>query len=301
MILKETFTLSNGVEIPKLGLGTWMIADDKVAQAVCAAVEVGYRHIDTAQAYGNERGVGEGLSSCGVPRAEIFVTTKLDASIKNYAAAVAAIEGSLQKLGLDYIDLMIIHSPQPWTDFHEGEHFFEGNLEAWRALEEAYAAGKLRAVGVSNFGQADLENILAHGTVIPMVNQILAHVSNTPSALIAYNQSKGILVEAYSPIAHGEMLKNQEVLAMAERYNVSIPQLCIRYCLQLAMLPLPKTTNPEHMRANVAVDFSISEADMAILRGIKRIKNYGEASHFPVYGGKLTNEGVLQPRDFFNE
>src|SRR5579872_5040796 len=183
MILEETFTLSNGVPIPKLGLGTWFIANDKAAQAVRDAVRIGYRHIDTAEAYGNERGVGDGVRSCGVARDEIFVTTKLRAELKTYAEARAAIDGSLRDLGLDHIDLMIIHSPQPWAEFREDQHFFEGNREAWRALEDAYKAGKLRAIGVSNFEAVDLDNILGHGSVKPMVNQILAHAGNTPFGL----------------------------------------------------------------------------------------------------------------------
>lgn len=148
MILNEFFTMSNGVQIPKIGLGTWMIDDNNVADAILHAANAGYRHFDTAQGYGNERGVGKGIRECGVPRSDLFVTTKLEAGIKNYAGASHAIDGSLKKSGLDYFDLMIIHSPQPWTDFREGEHFFEGNLEAWRALEDAYAAGKIRAIGV---------------------------------------------------------------------------------------------------------------------------------------------------------
>jgi len=287
MILKENYTLSNGIEIPELGLGTWMIDDDKVAQAVRDAIKIGYRHIDTAQDYNNERGVGEGVRTSGLPREEIFVTTKLKAAIKNYEEAVTAIEGSLQKLGLGYIDMMIIHSPQPWTDFRKGEHFFEGNREAWRALEDAYKAGKLRAIGVSNFEEIDLDNILENCTIKPMVNQILAHISNTPFELIKYSQEKDILVEAYSPVAHGEMLKSEEIAAMATRYGVSIPQLGICYCLQLGMLPLPKTANPEHMRINAALDFEISEADMDVLKNIKRIESYGESSMFPVFGGKM--------------
>ena len=298
MILNETFTLSNGVKIPKLGLGTWMIEDDKAAQAVRDAVSIGYRHIDTAQGYGNERGVGEGIRTCGVPREELFVTTKLEAAIKSYDEAVVVIDGSLTALGLEYVDMIIIHSPQPWTDFREDERFFAGNREAWRALEDAYKAGKLRAIGVSNFAQVDLDNLLEHGIVKPMVNQILAHVSNTPFELIDYCQSKGILVEAYSPVAHGELLKNQEITAMAEKYSVTIPQLCIRYCLQLGTLPLPKTANPEHMRSNAAVDFEISDEDMEVLKKAERIKNYGEASLFPVYGGKMNSDGTLTPRDF---
>jgi diketogulonate reductase-like aldo/keto reductase len=283
-ILNETYTLSNGVEIPKLGLGTWFIDDDKAAQAVRDAVEIGYSNIDTAQAYGNERGVGEGVRTAGVPRDELFVSTKLAAEIKDYDQAVAAIDGSLATMGLEYIDLMLIHSPQPWDDFRGGG-YAEGNRQAWRALQDAHTAGKLRSIGVSNFLQEDLDNVLPAATVVPHVNQLLAHVGNTPGELIAFCQSKGILVEAYSPIAHGQMLKNPDVQAMADKYGVSVPQLCIRYTLQLGTVSLPKTANPEHMRSNAVVDFVISEADMAALRGLKA-QDYGEHSKFPVYSGK---------------
>jgi len=287
MILEEKYTLSNGVEIPKLGLGTWFISDTDVVQAVVEATKLGYRHIDTAQAYQNERGVGDGIRASGVKREDLFVTTKLAAEVKSYEEAVASIEGSLKTLGLDYIDLMIIHSPRPWMEFHKDDPFYEGNREAWRALEEAYKAGKLRAIGVSNFEQADLENILASCSVKPMVNQILAHISNTPKELIQYSQEQGILVEAYSPVAHGELMKNQEVKIMAEKYGVTVPQLSIRYTLQLGMLPLPKTANPAHMKNNADVDFVISDEDMEFLKNMEQIENYGEASMFPVYGGVL--------------
>jgi len=287
MILQENYTLSNNVLIPKLGLGTWFIKDELAAQAVREAVKLGYRHIDTAQAYGNEAGVGEGVRSCGVERAQLFVTTKLDAGIKSYAEAVASIDGSLQKLGLDYIDLMIIHSPQPWTKFGDADRYEEGNRQAWKALEEAYQAGKLRAIGVSNFLQSDIENLLASCTVKPMINQILAHISNTPHELIDYCQQQEILVEAYSPVGHGVLLQNETLKEMAQRYQVSVPQLCIRYTLQLGMLPLPKTANPAHMQNNAEVDFEISAADMEFLENIEPITDYGEASRFPVYGGKL--------------
>jgi diketogulonate reductase-like aldo/keto reductase len=283
-VLEETYTLSNGVDIPKLGLGTWFIDDDKAAHAVREAVAIGYRNIDTAQAYGNERGVGEGVRTASVPRSELFVSTKLAAEIKDYDEAAAAIDGSLEKLGLDYIDLMLIHSPQPWDDFRGGD-YADGNRQAWRALEAAYEAGKLHAIGVSNFEQHDLENILSGGTVAPHVNQLLAHVGNTPTELIAYCDAQGILVQAYSPIAHGEMLKNADVAEMAEKYGVSIPQLCIRYTLQLGTVSLPKTANPEHMRSNADVDFVISESDMDTLRNL-RAQDYGDHSDFPVYSGK---------------
>lgn len=283
-ILNETYTLSNGTSIPKLGLGTWFIEDDQAAPAVRDAVNIGYRNIDTAQAYGNERGVGEGIRTASVPRAELFVSTKLAAEIKDYENAVAAIDGSLQAMGLDYIDLMLIHAPQPWDNFRGGD-YAEGNRQAWKALEEAYAHGKLRSIGVSNFLQPDLENILDTCTVAPQVNQLLAHVGNTPSELIAYCESKSIRVEAYSPIAHGEILKNAYVAAIAEKYAVTVPQLCIRYTLQLGTVSLPKTANADHMRSNAQVDFEISEADMTALQDLKA-RDYGEHSDFPVYSGK---------------
>jgi len=287
MILEETYTLSNGVEIPKLGLGTWFINDNDVVKAVKDAVKIGYRHIDTAQAYQNEKGVGEGIRTCDVNRKELFLTTKLAAEVKSYNEAVASIDNSLDTLELDYIDLMIIHSPKPWMEFHENDPYFEGNREAWRALENAYKAGKIRAIGLSNFEKADIDNILGSCTVKPMVNQILAHIRNTPAALIEYSQKNGMLVEAYSPVAHGELMKNREVGNIAEKYGVSVPQLSIRYTLQLGLLPLPKTANPVHMKNNAEVDFVITNRDMEYLTNLEQMKDYGESSMFPVYGGKL--------------
>jgi diketogulonate reductase-like aldo/keto reductase len=283
MILEEKYTLSNGIEIPKLGLGTWFISNENAGQAVKDAAEIGYRHIDTAQAYSNESGVGEGIRACGVKREDMFVTTKLAAEVKSYKEAVVSIDTSLKTMGLDYLDMMIIHSPKPWTEFRGQDAYLEGNREAWRALEEAYKAGKLRAIGLSNFEKADIDNILESCSVKPMVNQILAHVSNTPKELIQYTQGKGILVEAHSPVGHGELLKNEELAEMAKKYGVSVPRLCIRYTLQLDLLPLPKTANPDHMKDNADVDFVISEEDMALLKNMERIKDYGEASVFPVY------------------
>lgn len=285
MIVKEKYTLSNGVEIPKIGLGTWRVSDGSVAQAVKDATAIGYRHIDTAQAYGNERGVGEGIRSCGVPRDEIFVTTKVTAEIKSYTKAASSIDRSLKAMGLDYIDMIIIHSPQPWSEFGSENRYCKGNIEVWHALEDAYKAGKLRAIGVSNFEIDDLENIFKDCSINPMVNQVLAHIGNTPKELIAYCRQRNILTEAYSPIAHGELLENRDVLRVAEKYGVSVPQLAIRYCLELGLLPLPKTANPKNMSNNAAVDFTISAEDLDILKNIQPI-SYGAAKAFPVYNIK---------------
>lgn len=285
MILRETYTLSNGVKIPKLGLGTWFIGDDDVTRAVVDAVDIGYRHIDTAQAYGNEHGVGEGIGSCGFAREEIFLTTKLAAEVKSYKEAVRSIDGSLKTLGLDYVDLMIIHSPWPWGDFRGSDRYLEGNRQAWRALEEAYLAGKLRAIGVSNFEAQDIDNVVESCTVRPMVNQILAHVGNMPMTVIEYTKQQGMLVEAYSPIGHGAILNSREVLEVAERYGVTVPQLSIRYLLQLDLLPLPKTANQEHMKGNALVDFVISDDDMKHLHRIGPITDYGAAGAMPVFRG----------------
>lgn len=284
----NTLTLSNGVQIPQLGLGTWFIDDDKAADAVKQAASLGYRHFDTAQAYGNERGVGEGIRSCGIPREELFVVSKVAAEHKTYEEAKAGIDATLEKMGLDYLDMMIIHSPQPWVKVNQcDDRYVEGNRAAWRALEDAYKAGKLRAIGISNFQISDIESLVEGCEIKPMVNQILLHISNTPIELVEYCQSHDIVVEAYSPIAHGEILSQPEIAAMAEKYGVSVPQLCIRYTLQLGAISLPKTANPEHMKTNADVDFEISAADMETLRQFKHIESYGASSGFPVYGGKL--------------
>lgn len=290
MVVNETYTLANGVEIPKLGLGTWMIDNEAVVQVVKDALDSGYRHIDTAEAYLNEEGVGRGLKESGVSREDIFVTTKLEGDIKNYEEAVKVIEKSLERLNVDYIDLMIIHSPQPWANFRDGNHYFEGNLEAWRALEEAYEAGKLRAIGVSNFEQVDLENLINNGKVKPMVNQVLAHITNVPTDVIKYCQSQDIIVEAYSPIAHGAILDHPVVKEMAEKYKASPAQLSIRYVLQLDTVALPKTTNKDHMKSNADIDFTISEVDMNTLNELPLIETYGDDQVMPVFSSQYNKK-----------
>lgn len=270
MILRETYTLANGVQAPKVGLGTWFIEDDEVADAVQQAIAIGYRNIDTAQAYDNERGVGEAIRSATVPRDELFVSSKIAAEIKTYDEAVASVDEMLERMGLDYLDLMLIHSPQPWEDFRGGD-YSEGNRAVWQALEEAYEAGKFRAIGVSNFLEHDLQNIFENSSVIPHVNQIKLHPGDTPTELLDYCTRQNILVQAYSPIGHGEMLDHPELVTLAEQYRVSVPQLCIRYALQLGTLPLPKSAKPEHMRTNADVDFIITDEDMAALATVQRL------------------------------
>ena len=265
MILKEKIKMLNGVEIPLLGLGTWLISDDIVSDVVGKALKHGYIHIDTAEAYQNERGVGVGIKKANISRDEVFIQTKLAAEIKNYEEAKKAIEESLRKLNVDYIDLMIIHCPEPWDKFRCGNHYFEGNLEAWHALEEYYEMGKIKAIGVSNFEIVDLENIINHAKIKPMVNQILTHIGNTPFQLIDYCKKQGIVVEAYSPIAHGRILENKALKEMEKKDQVSVAQLCIRYTLQLGMVSLPKTVHEEYLIANSRVDFTISDEDMKTL------------------------------------
>ncbi|AHI21928.1 aldo/keto reductase [Corynebacterium vitaeruminis] len=282
-----SFTLNTGADIPAVGFGTWLIDDDAVAPLVADAIKAGYRHIDTAQAYGNEAGVGRGIKDSGVAREELFITTKVAAEAKDYDSAAASIDESLRKLGLDYVDLMIIHSPQPWAEFREVDNrFFAENLEAWRALEDAQAAGKIRAIGVSNFLVDDLQNILDNGRVKPAVNQILAHLSNMPTELIGFCKDNDVLVEAYSPLGHGANFKNPKIAALAEKYGVSVAQLSIRYLVQKGLVPLPKTTSPERLRANLDIDFEIADDDMAALDEIKDEPDYGEHSFFPVFAAK---------------
>ena len=284
----EYVTLNNGVKMPILGYGVYQVTKEECERCVLDALKVGYRAIDTAQSYFNERGVGEGLLSCGLGREEIFVTSKVAAEHKSYAAAKESIDGTLEKMGLSYLDLMIIHSPQPWTEVNQSDYRYEKeNREVWRALEEAYESGKVKAIGVSNFLEKDLENILETARIKPMVNQILCHAGNTPLALIDFCKKQDIVVEAYSPIAHGEALKNKVLCEMAEKYKVTVAQLCIRYDWQLDTVVLPKTTSPLRMKENAEIDFTISKEDMDLLVHLEKMKDYGEFGRFPVYGGKL--------------
>ena len=286
MILNAYDTLSNGVRIPRLGLGTWMIPEADAPAVVETAIGLGYRHIDTAQAYANEAGVADGIRRSGIAREEIFLTSKVAAELKSYDAAAASIRETLRKTGLDYIDLMLIHAPRPWAEFRSEKRYFAENREVWRALEDAYDAGLLRAIGVSNFLADDLDNLFGACRVRPMVNQILTHITNTPEALIDTCRRAGIVTEAYSPIAHGKALENPVIARFAAAYGVTPAQLCIRYTLELGMVSLPKASSAAHIKENAAVDFTILPSDMETLRSLDKIKDYGELSAFPVFGGQ---------------
>lgn len=287
-IFEEKYTLTNGVQIPKLALGTWLIDNKAAAGAVQSAIGLGYRHIDTAQAYGNEQGVGEGVRKSGIAREDFFVTSKVAAENKSYQSAKASIEESLRKTGFEYLDLMLIHSPQPWKEVNQSDNrYTEENREVWRAMEDALSEGKVRAIGISNFLEGDVKNILEACRVKPMVNQLLAHITNTPFSLIDYCKGQDILVEAYSPIAHGEALKNPAITDMAKKYGATAAQLCIKYVQQLGLVALPKTASPAHMKENAELGFTISEEDMDVLKGLEHIKDYGDSSFFPVFGGKM--------------
>lgn len=284
MILEETYRLANGILVPKLGFGTWLIEGAAAMRATKDAIACGYRFIDTAQAYGNEAEVGLGVRESGVARDELFVASKIAAELKDEKSAAASIDETLSKMGLDYLDQMIIHAPQPWAEFRDtDDHFYEGNLAAWSALEAAYDEGKVRVIGVSNFKQDDLRNIQDHGRIQPMVNQILCHVGQVPQGLIAYCKENGILVEGYSPIAHGEAHRLEGVQTMADKYGVSVAQLCLRFLVQLDIVPLPKATSEAHIRANTEVDFEISNEDMAALLATAPLPDYGEQNFFPVF------------------
>lgn len=286
-VFDETFTLNNGIKIPRFALGVWEIPDDQVATAVQHALEIGYRHVDTAQAYGNERGVGEAIRNSDIPRDQLFVNSKVAAEHKDYDSAKDSIDTTLDKMGLDYLDMMIIHNPQPWKEVNQSDdRHFEGNLEAWRAMEDAVKAGKLKTIGVSSFEKADLDNLIQNSITKPAVNQVQVHIGEIPLDIIKYSQDNDIAVEAFSPVAHGAAMNDDRIVKMAQKYQVSVPQLCIRYDWQLNTIVLPKSANPDHMRANAEIDFEISVDDMQTLAKVGNL-SYGDASAYPVFGGKL--------------
>lgn len=265
----ENFKLYNGVEIPAIGFGTWQIPDGEEAyNAVMWAIEAGYTHIDTALVYRNEESVGRAIKDSKIERNKLFVTTKCPADVKSYEGCKESFYTSLKKLGLDYIDLYLIHAPWPWNQI--GKDCTEGNIEVWKAIVELYNEGLIRAIGVSNFQPSDIIPLIEATNVKPMVNQIRFYIGDTQENVTKYCHENDILVEAYSPLATGRILNDQILKDMASKYNVSVAQLCIRYCLEKNTLPLPKSTHKERITSNLDVDFTISKDDIMVLDSIKK-------------------------------
>lgn len=264
--ITDFFTLQNGYSIPCVGYGTWQIPDgDTAFQAVKSAIDAGYRHIDAAAAYGNEVSVGQGIKESGIAREDLFITSKVWNTERGYKKTLAAFEKTLTNLQLDYLDLYLIHWPASASRFSDWEHH---NLETWRAMIELYWSGRARAIGVSNFEPHHLAALL-ETEVGPMVNQIEFHPGQMQEKTTAFCREKDILVEAWSPLGTGCMLNNRQLQSMAQKYKKTVAQLCIRWCLQNGVLPLPKSVTPERIVENTQVfDFMITEEDMAVINGI---------------------------------
>ena len=263
--LTDTFDIYNGVKIPKVAFGTWQIPASEARQAVEDAIKTGYRHIDTALAYQNEKEVGQAVRESGVKREDIFVTSKLPGGTKTYEGALADFETTMKNLDLDYLDLYLVHAPWPWDEI--GSNYDKENTEVWRAMEEIYNSGRVKAIGVSNFNVHDLENVLKTATIKPMVDQIQYYIGFTEPKITEFAQNNDILVEAYSPLATGGLINNPDVKKIADKYGVSVPQLAIEFVIQNGVLPLPKAVHEEHIVANAKLDFTISDEDMKTLNG----------------------------------
>lgn len=255
----ENFTLSNGVEIPAVGYGTYLTSE-KDDGTIAAALSAGYRHFDTASFYGTEQALGDALKAAGVPRGELFLTSKLWKNEMGYENALAAFERSLQRLGTDYLDLYLIHWPR--TDDLSAE-WRQLDRDTWRALEELYRAGRVRAIGVSNFLPHHLRNLMETAEIIPMVNQIEFHPGYPQTYNVEFCKARGILPEAWSPLGRTRVLQDDRLAGIAAKYGKSVAQLCVRFALQRGVVPLPKSSSPARMAANLDVfDFVISDEDM---------------------------------------
>jgi 2,5-diketo-D-gluconate reductase A len=252
-----TVTLSDGVEIPQLGYGVFQIPPDETQRAVEAALEAGYRHIDTAAAYRNERGVAAGIAASGVPRGEIFITTKLWNSEQGFDSTLAAFERSTEALDTDHVDLYLIHWPIPSRDLY---------LDTWRAFERIHGEGGARSIGVSNFRVADLERLRQEAETMPMVNQIELHPLLQQAELRAWHAEHGVVTEAWSPLAQGEVLEDETLMTIAAHHQKTVAQVILRWHLQLGNVVIPKSVTPERIRANLDLfDFELSEDDLAAI------------------------------------
>ena len=266
--LDDKLPLATGASIPALGFGTWQIPDGTPAyDATTAALNAGYRHIDSARDYGNEASVGRAVRDSGLPRGEVFVTSKLPAEIKDHRKVQASFEETMRQLALDYVDLYLIHAPWPWSEI--GKDCTAQNKQVWTQMEAIHASGRARAIGVSNFSVADLQAVLDGCAVKPMVNQIRWFVGHTQPDVVAFCKQHSIVVEAYSPLATGRILDDPRLAAVAARYGKSVAQVCIRYALQHGLVALPKSTHPARIVENGAVDFVISDEDMALLDALE--------------------------------
>lgn len=270
----DTYTLRNGVKIPCVAYGTYKAKDENGADIISAAVEEGYRYFDTASFYETESYVAEAISRSGLPREDFFIATKLWKEEMGYEEALAACERSLKRLNTDYIDLYLIHWPKPTPDYEEWKQL---DLDTWRALEKLYKEGKVRAIGVSNFLPHHLDNILENCEVKPMVDQIEYHAGYTQEATVQYCKQHGILVQAWSPISRGRIFHDVTLMELAEKYQVSVAKLALRFCIQNGIVPLPKAASRERMRENMNLfDFTISDEDMNRINTIPQVGWSGE-------------------------
>ena len=272
---KDTLRLQNGVEIPCLGFGTWQTPDGETAvRAVRCAIEAGYTHIDTAQVYGNERSVGEAIRQSGVNRGDLFITTKLWNTKHSYELAMRSFEESMDKLGLDYLDLFLIHWPNP-VGLRDNDRWQAANAESWKAMEELVEAGRVRAIGVSNFRPHHLDALLKTAKIMPQVNQIRLCPGDTEDETVAYCRERGILLEAYSPLGTGRIFEVPEMRELAEKYGKTVAQICIRWSLERGYLPLPKSVTPSRIVENLDVfDFSLSAEDVQKIADLKGCVGY---------------------------
>lgn len=277
--LSSTYTLYNGVQIPCIGFGTWKMPDEVVEEAVYHAINCGYRHIDTAAAYFNEIGVGRGLKKVNIAREDVFVTSKLPNADHGYKKTLLSFEESLKRLQMDYLDLYLIHWPV--IEEHK-DHYEEDILDTWRAFEKLYEEGKIRAIGVSNFMENHLEILMQHGRIKPMVNQIQFNPQCVEEELRAYCYRHKIQVEAWSPLIQGQAFEHQILIDMAEKYQKTIAQICIRFALQNSVIPIPKSSQKERIANNADVfDFNITDEDMQQIATLKSFGRVGDAPDVP--------------------
>lgn len=265
--ITDTFKIYNGVEIPCMGLGTWKCKDEEARISVLSALSHGYRLIDTAAAYGNERGVGAGIKDSGMKREEIFVTSKLRNADHGYKATLDAFNLTMEKLGLEYLDLYLIHWPNP-VQFRST--WKKAMQDTWRAFEELYEAGRIKAIGVSNFMPHHIEALMETAKIKPMVNQLKLCPGITQTEIVEYCNKNDIVVEAYSPFGAGVIFSSVEMKELAEKYNKTVGQLCLRWCLQKGFVSLPKSANPMRIKDNTNIfDFELSKEDMEIISSLE--------------------------------